>query len=91
MVNKRFDLQPQYDKRKSFYGKAVIEQDITNNADLLFSYNTLVAKVERGKVFLFEKWNVSGTTLRHIKEFLRQQGFKAETKKQLAKDYLVVG
>ena len=30
----------------------------------------------------------SVTTLRHIKEFLKQNGFKAETKAQIAKDYM---
>ena len=31
---------------------------------------------------------LSQTTLRHIKEFLKQKGFKAETKQQIIRDYL---
>lgn len=90
MVNKKYDLKSRFDSRKSFYNKAVVEQDIENNADLLYSYDTLVAKVERGKVFLFPSWDYSLTTLRHVKEFLKQQGFVADTKKQISKDYLAV-
>ena len=29
----------------------------------------------------------SQTTLRHIKEFLKQEGFKAETQRQILNDY----
>ena len=31
----------------------------------------------------------SATTLRHIKEFLKQNGFKADSKSQIEKDYLI--
>ena len=79
-------LEPEYDARKSFYGKAFIEQ--TPTGPELYSYGTRVAKIEDGKVVLFRLWNSSQTTLRHVKEFLRQYGFKADTQKQIEKDYL---
>ena len=79
-------LEPRYDARKSFYGKAFVER--TPTGPELYSYGTRVAKIEDGKVVLFPKWNSSQTTLRHVKEFLRQYGFKADTQKQIEKDYL---
>lgn len=64
---KRFELTPT-NNRKSFYGKAeVIEQD---NGDIeLRSYNTIVARIRKGK---FERlWSgYSATTMTHINSFL---------------------
>jgi len=79
-----FDLAPRYDGRKSFYGKARVEQ--TDDGRLvLYSYNTKVAEIVNGVPIVYDTY--SPTTLRHIKEFLKQQGFKAETGKQIMKDY----
>jgi hypothetical protein len=82
-------LNPIYDKAISFYGKAETEK--TNNAIVLYSYNTRVAEIKDNKVILNNKIDdnllFSNTTLRHIKEFLKQNGFKAETKNQIIKDY----
>lgn len=77
-----FELQPLYDGRKSFYGKAFVERWNTENGTqhVLKSYGTVVAKVtptyadneaeaydvEIGMEYL------SYTTLRHVKEFLAQ-------------------
>ena len=77
------DLTAQYDGRKSFYGKAVIIND--NGKLILRSYETEVAYIENGKAIVKDTY--SNTTLRHIKEFLKQNGFKAETSKQILKDY----
>ena len=79
-------LMPKYDTRKSFYNKAVVEH--TNNKATLYSYNTKVAEIENGKVKLFNAWDYSSTTLRHTKEFLKQNGFAADTKAQMQKEYL---
>lgn len=79
-------LMPKYDARKSFYNKAVVEH--TNNKATLYSYNTKVAEIENGKVKLFNAWDYSSTTLRHTKEFLKQNGFVADTKAQMQKEYL---
>lgn len=79
-----FLLEPQYDSAKSFYRKAQVinKEGITQ----LQSYSTIVAEIKNNKAHIFGTY--SQTTLRHLKEFLRQQGFKAETKKQIEQDYL---
>ena len=77
-----FELQPLYDGRKSFYGKAFVERYVVENGTqyVLKSYGTVVARVtptyadneveaydvEIGMEYL------SVTTLRHVKEFLAQ-------------------
>jgi|TARA_R100001530_G_scaffold135867_1_gene114294 hypothetical protein len=77
------ELKPIYTNNLSFYGKAVIEE--TNNKKTLKSYNTKVCFIENNKAIVTQTY--SQTTLRHIKEFLKQNGFKAETKKQILNDY----
>lgn len=76
-------LQPRYDRRKSFYGKAEVREE--NGRKILKSYATDVAEIRNGKAYVYGTY--SPTTLRHIKEFLLQNGFKAETSKQILKDY----
>lgn len=78
-----YDLEPKYDRKKSFYGKAVVTKD--KGKLILTSYNTPVAEIENGKPIVHGTY--SSTTLRHIKEFLKQNGFKAENSKQIMKDY----
>ena len=81
------ELCPYYDSAKSFYGKAkVIEIE---NDVFLMSYDTIVAFFNRNTKVAKVIDTYSATTLRHIKEFLKQSGFKAETKKQIEKDYCV--
>lgn len=83
---KIMELCPYYDSAKSFYGKAkVIEIE---NDVFLVSYDTVVAFYNRETKIAQVVGTFSPTTLRHIKEFLRQSGFKAETKKQIMKDYM---
>lgn len=81
------ELEPIFDSRKSFYGKAKVE--ITDTAVTLYSYAVKVAEIDREtwELKLFPQWKHSATTLRHVKEFLRQNGIKAETKTQIARDY----
>ena len=66
-----YELQCRYDARKSFYGKAnVLEQD---NSILLFSYGTCVCVLYDDKIYLNQHaYDESTTTMRHIKEFLKQ-------------------
>lgn len=66
-----FELSPQYDSRKSFYGKAKVVQK-ENGDYVLYSYNTPVATVRNGKRVPEEEYKASQTTNRHIKEFYRQ-------------------
>lgn len=80
-----YDMRPQFSGRKSFYGKARVDDDGTTK--MLYSYSTPVAKINGGKVTLLPKWNSSQTTLRHVKEFLKQNGFNAENMRQIEKDY----
>lgn len=88
----RVELHPEYDSRQSFYGKArvIIKDDGTQ---ILYSYATPVCKIKDGKVTLLKKgylgWASSPTTLRHVKEFLKQNGFEAGSYKELAKMYPV--
>lgn len=84
----QYDLQAKFDSRASFYGKARVE--VSGQGDLrLISYTTHVASVignnENKKAVVFGAY--SQTTLRHIKEFLLQNGFKAENSKQIMADY----
>ena len=83
---KIMELCPYYDSAKSFYGKAKVIE-IGNNV-FLVSYATIVAFYNRETKIAQVVGTFSPTTLRHIKEFLRQSGFKAETKKQIMKDYM---
>lgn len=78
-----FELQTKYDSRKDFYGKAITRFE--NGKLILKSYNTDVAEIENGQARVFGLY--SQTTTRHIKEFLKQNGFKAENSKQIMQDY----
>ncbi len=81
-----YDLTPQHDSRKSFYGKARVEQTVQGGVMRLISYTTHVASIIPGK--RAEVYGTySQTTLRHIKEFLLQNGFKADNSKQIMADY----
>ena len=80
-----YDLRPQYDSRKSFYGKAKVDTGYKNDENKLYSYGTLVAEIKDGKPVVYETY--SATTLRHIKDWLRQNGFKADSAKQIMADY----
>lgn len=79
-----YDLKPQYDARQSFYNKATVDTD-DKGKNKLYSYNTLVAEMKDGKPVVYGTF--SQTTLRHIKEWLKQNGFKAENSKQIMADY----
>jgi len=92
----KFELMPLYDKRKSFYNKARIEIDQQKKLIKLYSYNTRVLEIttDNNKATLTTERGTTGTkgthsttTLRHIKECLKQNGFKADTKKQILEDY----
>ena len=68
------ELRAVHDSRKSFYGKAIIEDGVK-----LYSYGTLVASVEPGqrpKVYNLQ----SRTTARHVREFLLQNGYSDQPK-----------
>lgn len=83
MNNMREDLVARFDSRKSFYGKAKVERRDGNL--YLYSYGTLVAKIVDGQAYVFGLY--SQTTTRHIKEFLKQNCFRADNSKQILRDY----
>ena len=77
-------LHAKYDKRKSFYGKAKVIKTVKGS--YLISYSTKVAEIDtEQRVIVFGSY--SPTTTRHIKEYLKQNGFKADNTKQILKDY----
>ena len=65
------ELDARYDSRRSFYGKAYIEEK--RGEKVLFSYHTKVARKKADKVTLGQSYDYSSTTLRHVKEFLKQE------------------
>lgn len=81
-------LVPQYDSRKSFYGKARIYRN-SKGSILLMSYETIVAEItdEIATEDKTQKVKVNGwysnTTARHINEFLQQYGYPKMTKKEM--------
>ena len=86
MTVREFNLEPQYDSRKSFYGKAVvfIQED---GSKVLRSYNTNVARITaENELEIYGTY--SPTTLRHIKEFMYQNGFEVVSKKEMEALYL---
>ena len=85
-----YGLNPVYDSRKSFYGKAKIVT--ADGITTLYSYDTPVATLgprfnTRPYPTLFGPWDETQTTLRLVKEFLRQHNFTADTKEQMRRDY----
>ena len=69
---KRYILETQYDARQSFYNKATVE--VEGNNSVLLSYQVPVARITDDKVELSPSWNYSDTTVRHVREYLRQNG-----------------
>lgn len=78
-------MEPEYDSRASFYKKAKVDTGDSGKENKLYSYDTLVAEMKDGKPVVYGTY--SQTTLRHIKEWLKQNGFKAENSKQIMADY----
>ena len=80
---KKAELEAIHDSSQSFYGKAKVELD--GNKIILYSYGTLVAFIENDIAYITGYY--TQTTMRHIKEFLLQNGFEAVSKKQMMEDY----
>lgn len=84
-------LDPEYDGRKSFYHKAKVVS-FKDGRKVLYSYGTPVCRIGKdGKATLLRKgyygWGSSATTLRHVKEFLKQNGLRADSSSQIGRDY----
>lgn len=86
-------LKPIHDNHKSFYKKAYVKEWAT--AKELYSYGTRVALIKldengmNNKLILGRMATCSATTLRHVREFMYQQGYETYEKKELAKHYEV--
>ena len=82
-----YELPCVFDSRKSFYRKAFvkIKEDGTKE---LYSYDTKVAYTDlNGVPHLLYMYNYSPTTLRHVKEFIKQAGYAIDTSSKLWKMY----
>lgn len=77
------ELEPIYSNVKSFYGKAKVIKE--NGVIKLQSYSTIIAEIKDNKVHINGFY--SQTSTRHLKEFLKQYGFKTGTRQQLEKMY----
>ena len=77
------ELKPIYANVNSFYKKAWILEDEENI--ILQSYNSMVAEYNKATKELYFRGYCSATTLRHIKEFMLQLGFKPISKKEQLK------
>jgi hypothetical protein len=80
------ELECIHDPHKSFYGKAVYITD--GNKLYLKSYNTIVGYINKRtkKAVFYDTYSV--TTLRHIREFLAQNGFKTGSKTEIERMYI---
>ena len=80
------ELTPKFDSRKSFYGKAKISFE--GDRRLLLSYGTPVAFIEPDRPpVMLDGWDSTQTTLRHAREFFKQNDLKAESLEQMRRDY----
>lgn len=81
MDNFSYDLMPLHTNQKSFYGKARVYavEDGRDNYYTLRSYATAVVSVYVGPddiPYIKRLWDgYSATTMRHVNEFLIQEGF----------------
>lgn len=73
-MNKKFELTPIYSTRKSFYQKAMVEEN-ENGFKNLYSYNTLIATIDNNDKLIYltdNDYHYSMTTCSHLKEFCLQ-------------------
>lgn len=85
-----YALCPRYSSRKSFYGKAMIEETENENVkdEKLYSYGTLVARytIIGGIKNYFYFGHYSSTTTSHQKEFFKQCGLSDKEIKKIFKE-----
>ena len=97
-AKEEYELRAIHDARKSFHGKATVTR--SGGEASLHSYGTKVVTIKGAtqedpnnmfaspdKVTLHPRWDKSPTTVRHVKEFLTQQGFVGGTTKQIREQY----
>lgn len=77
-MRKYVELTPS-DSRKSFYGKARVEE--SNGNKTLISYNTAVCRITSKGKFVRLWGGYSATTMRHINAFCNTYGINGGGKK----------
>ncbi len=83
------ELQPSWSKLKSFHGKATIGTK-ENGDKYLKSFGFLICEIIKGEVKIHnevEKWD-SKSTIRHINNFLYENGFETGNTKELTELYI---
>ena len=83
------ELMPTWSNLKSFHGKAIVGTKENGNK-YLKSFGFLIAEIIDGKVKIHnevEKWD-SKTTIRHINNFLFENGFETGNVKELIELYI---
>lgn len=64
-------LEPIFSDKMSFYKKAKVVFD--NSTTTLYSYNSKIIELKgRELIYMCDEYLLSQTTLRHLKEFLKQ-------------------
>lgn len=91
-VNYQSELLPIFDSRKSFYNKAIVI-NLDDNSKLLKSYDSFVCLIDSNNSIYINndiehELLYSTTTLRHIKEFIKQFS-DFENKNELTKKDLL--
>lgn len=83
-------LTPKYSTQQSFYGKAKVDYyEVANGRKVavLYSYDTFIMEIDCQTKKIIDVTDdaehFTNTTLKHIKEFMLQQGLASMTKMQL--------
>lgn len=87
---KEIELQPSWSKLKSFHQKAMVGTTKTGDK-YLKSFGFLVCEIIKGEVKIhneIEKWD-SKSTIRHINNFLYENGFETGNTKELTEMYIL--
>ena len=69
---REYELKPKYDRCKSFYKRAKVQEN--DGEKRLISYSTKVCSIDSDGNFHRHWGGYSATTMRHVNEFIRQNG-----------------
>ena len=90
MDGKICELSPVYYSQKGYYGKAKIIT-LDSDQEILLSYDKKILFYDGKNVFIYPNLcynkHLTSTTMRHIREFLYQKGYKTLIKN--SKDILI--
>ena len=93
-------LEPKNDRANSFYHKAKVVEEFGTLS--LISYKSCICQIRKKgeddvevvvydvKDYYGKSLTFSNTSIRHLKEFLIQNGLTADSKAQICKDYIIV-